>query len=277
MIDHKPGDLRVATLNLWGRHEPWATRRSVLIDRFRDLQPDVVALQEVISDDGYDEAADVLGPEYRIVHQRLGLIGDGYGVAIGRRWPVGDVREVDLHQTSRTADFPCTTRIAEIVAPAPIGSFLFVNHFPNWQLNLAYEREVQTVAAARAIEDLVDGRECHVILAGDLDADSAAAIIRFWSGRQSLGGMSVCYRDAWESAHPEDPGHSFTPCNPYVGNQVPDWPFRRIDYLFLRCAEDGPTLNIATCAATFDEPRTGVWGSDHFGVVANLAVRTRHS
>lgn len=277
MIDREGADLRVATLNVWGRHEPWGDRRLVLVEGFRALRPDVVALQEVVTGDGYDEAADLLGPEYRITHQRLGLIGDGNGVAIGSRWPVGKVHEIDLHLTPRTAGFPCTTLIAEILAPEPVGPFLFVNHFPNWQLHLAYEREVQPVAAARAIDDVAAEHDRDVVLVGDLDADPDAATIRFWTGRQSLGGMSVCYRDAWESVHPGEPGHTFTPDNPYAMNRVPDWPFRRIDYIFVRCADDGPMFHIAARSRIFDAPRDDVWGSDHFGVVADLAVRAGRS
>jgi len=57
-----------------------------------------------------------------------------------------------------------------------------------------------------------------------------------------------------------------------------DWPFRRIDYIFVRCdAHGGPTLAISTCARIFDEPIDGVWASDHFGVVADLALPTRAS
>ncbi len=273
MTELRQSELRVATLNVWARHEPWPARRTVLIEGFRELQPDVVGLQEVVNIDGYDQVADLLGPEYHVVHQKKGLIGDGNGIGIASRWPVGEVHEVDLHLTSRTADFPCTSLIAEILAPEPVGPFLFVNHFPNWQLNFEYEREIQTVAAARTVEELAESRQCHVVVAGDLDADPNAASIRFWTGRQSLVRLSVCYRDAWESAHPNDPGHTFSPENPYVAAQVPDWPFRRIDYIFVRCDGSGPTLNIATCSRTFDTPRDGVWGSDHFGLVADFSVR----
>jgi endonuclease/exonuclease/phosphatase family metal-dependent hydrolase len=273
MTESGDREVRIATLNVWGRHEPWTARRSVLIEGFGELQADVIGLQEVINFDGYDQVADLLGPDYNIVHQTKGLTGDGNGIGIASRWPVGEVREVDLHLTPRTADFPCTTLIAEILAPEPVGPFLFVNHFPNWQLNFEYEREIQTVAAARVVEELAEARRCHVVLAGDLDADPNAATIRFWTGRQSLDRMSVCYRDAWASAHPNEPGHTFTPESPYVAEQVPDWPFRRIDYIFVRCDRSGPTLNIAACSRSFDEPRNGVWGSDHFGVVADLTVR----
>jgi endonuclease/exonuclease/phosphatase family metal-dependent hydrolase len=175
--------------------------------------------------------------------------------------------------TPRTADFPCTTLVAEVLAPDPIGPLLFVDHVPNWQLNFERERELQAVAAARCIEEILGGHHRHVVVAGDLTADPDAASVRFWTGRQSLDGTSVCYRDAWESTHPGDPGHTFTPRNRLMGDR--DWPFRRLDYVLVRCGDhDGPTLDIATCALAFADPVGGVWASDHFGVVADLAVPT---
>ncbi len=126
------------------------------------------------------------------------------------------MHEVDLQLTPRTADFPATTLIAEIPAPDPIGSVLFVNHLPSWKPELEFERELQTTAAARRIEEILGGRRMHVVLVGDLDAVPEASSIRFLRGLQSLGGVSVCYRDAWESTHPEETGHTFTPANPLV-------------------------------------------------------------
>ena len=52
---------------------------------------------------------------------------------------------------------------------------LFVNHFPNWQLNLELER---AVAAARFVEERVSRKPQHVVMVGDLDADPEAASIR---------------------------------------------------------------------------------------------------
>ncbi len=105
----------------------------------------------------------------------------------------------------------------------PYRSLLFVNHFPSYQLNFEYERELQSVATARFIEELVGERKLHVVPAGDFDADPEAASVRIWCGRQSLGGMSVCYREAWESTHLGDSGNTFTSDNPLMIN--PDWPF----------------------------------------------------
>lgn len=55
------------------------------------------------------------------------------------------VQELDPNVSPRTAGFPSATLAAEIEASAPIGPLLFVNHFPNWQLNMECERELQAV------------------------------------------------------------------------------------------------------------------------------------
>ena len=77
----------------------------------------------------------------------------------------------------------------------------------------------------------------HVIVAGDMDADEAADSMRFWTGRHVLGDLSVCYRSAWESARPGERLMTFTPENPNSVN--PDWPFRGIDHVLIRCGDSG--------------------------------------
>jgi hypothetical protein len=58
--------VRVATLNLWGRRGAWGERRPVLIDGFRRLQPDLVAFQEAVVVDGYDQVTDILGTGHHV-------------------------------------------------------------------------------------------------------------------------------------------------------------------------------------------------------------------
>ena len=265
-------EVRVATLNLWGRHGAWDERRSVLVDGLRKLQPDIIAFQEAVVTDGYDQVADLLGASYHVAHQ-AGREVDGTGLSIASRWEVGEVWEETLHVTSRVD--PSEIAVAEILAPGPLGTLLFAHHNPSWQLGFEHERGLQAVAASHLVEDLLGKREVrHVVLAGDFNATPDAASVRFWHGLQSLGDTSVCYRDAWESAHPGDPGHTFSPRNPLVtgGN---NWPLelgRRIDYVMVRCGDHGPTLDVTACERIFDEPVEGVWASDHFGVVADLAI-----
>lgn len=283
--------LRVVTMNVWGWYFPvegsgigrarpdapppraWTDRQTALRTGLRALNPDLVAFQEVIRTDDIDQVTDLLGPGYHVAHQR-GREADGSGPSIASRWPLAGVREVDLNVTPRTAadDFPCGTLLAEIQAPEPFGRLLFANHFPNYQLDHEHERELQAVAAAREIEALAGaGRVKHVVVAGDLDANPDAASMRFWRGLQSLDGMSVCYRDAWEHAFPGTAGHTFTPENPLLPGGT--WPLergRRIDHLLVRCDGHSPTLNPVACARVLDAPVDGVWASDHFGVMADL-------
>ena len=129
------------------------------------------------------------------------------------------------------------------------------------------ERELQAVMVARKVEEVREGRDLHVVIAGDMDADPSSSSIRFWTGRQPLSGMSVCYRDAWEARHPDERGETVN----FAAHE--DWPFRRIDYILVRCGEHGgPTLPITRCERWMDRPVDGLSASDHFGVVADLAL-----
>jgi endonuclease/exonuclease/phosphatase family metal-dependent hydrolase len=275
-----PRGVRVATLNLWARAGAWADRRRVLVEGLRAPRPDLVAFQEAVRTGDYDQTVDLLGPGYQVAHQAERAADDS-GASIASRWPLGEVHEVDLHLTPRTADFPCTTLVAEVLAPAPLGPLLFVNHKPSWKWGLEHERELQAVAAARFVEELAGRGRRHVVLVGDQDAVPDAASMRFWRGLQSLHGTSVSYQDAWEAAHPGDPGHTFTPQNPLVPSlqhplevegELPLEPGRRIDHVLVRCDDHGPVFHVADCRRIFDQPVDGVWASDHFGLLADLAL-----
>lgn len=271
--------IRVVTFNLWQRYGDWSARREILAEMLRTVRPDIVGFAESIKTEGYDQAVDLLGTDFSVLHSKK-RTPEGMGISIASRWPLHAVQEVDLEVSPRTAGFPCATLIAEVVAPQPVGPLLFVNHFPNWQLNLEYERELQSVAAAQSMEAQAAEANRQVVMVGDLDADPGAASIRFWCGRQSLGNMSVCYRDAWESTHDHDPGPTFTPDNPLVRDQVVkgtkpfrDWPFRRIDYIFVRYgAHGGRAFDIVNCERFLIEGKNDTWASDHFGLVADLAT-----
>jgi endonuclease/exonuclease/phosphatase family metal-dependent hydrolase len=209
--------VRVATQNVWRFHGDWPARRAVLREGLRELRPDVVGFQEAIVTDDYDQPRDLLGSGFHFAYQRL-REPDGSCVSIASRWPIADVRELDGRSSPRARRHPfnCGTLAAEIDAPAPLGRLLFVNHIPSWQQDFEFERETQTVAAAQLVEEMLDSRPAHVIVAGDLDAEPESASIRFLSGLQSLHGTSVRYRDAWASTHPGEPGHTFSPQNPLV-------------------------------------------------------------
>jgi endonuclease/exonuclease/phosphatase family metal-dependent hydrolase len=251
-------DLRVLTYNVLApQHADWAARRPVIQAGIDALDPDVIALQE---DTGFLDTGFAVAR-----HSRPSP--DGVGAALYSRWPIRDVRELDLRVTDRV-DLPWAAAVAAEI-DAPFGPLLVVHHKPAWQFGYARERERQAVACARFVEDLVAGRDLHVVLTGDFDDPPDSAAIRFWTGKQSLDGVSVAYQDAWTG--PEQ--HTFTPENPLVAaGEMPLDRGRRIDYVLVRCGVHGPTLEVTGCRRCFDEPVGGVWPSDHFGVVADLAV-----
>jgi hypothetical protein len=113
---------------------------------------------------------DLLGDGYHVAHQ-VAREPDGQGASIASRWPLGALHEVDLQMTPGVAGFAATTLVVEVDAPEPYAPLVFANHVPSWQLQFEYERELQAVAAARFIEDLVGGRKVHVVLAGDFTSD----------------------------------------------------------------------------------------------------------
>ena len=216
-----------------GLQGAWDERWAVLADGLRGLRPDVVSFQEAIVGDGYDHIADLLGPGYHVAHQAIGLVGDGnHGASIASRWPLGDVREADLHLTLRTGDYPCGTLAAEVLVPEPVGSLLFVAHGPSHQLGYEFQRERQSLAAARLVEGLV-GRlgTRHVVVAGDFNADPDADSVAFWRGR----GIDYVFVRCDDSLH-------------------------------------GPTLDVRACTLASDRFVGGEGAGDHFGVAAELSV-----
>ena len=151
--------VRVATLNVWGGRGDWERRRTALAAGFSALGADLIAFQEVVRTADYDQVCDVVGPGMHVVHhsdRELGTGADdveaGQGISIASRWPVGEVREVDLKVTPRTHDFACSALVALI--ETPVEPLLFVNHLPSWQLNFERERELQAAALGRVLEEL---------------------------------------------------------------------------------------------------------------------------
>jgi endonuclease/exonuclease/phosphatase family metal-dependent hydrolase len=268
------GAIRVLTMNLLSPdHADWPSRRAVVRSGLRELRPDVVALQETVWGRNYDQAADLLGPEYEVARHSA-RSPNGVGAVLASRWPLGAVAELDLHVTARVDDLPWAAAVvAEVALPAPLGRTVFVHHKPTYQVGYARERELQAVACARFVEDRVGDEDVHVVLLGDFDDVPESSSVRFWTGRQSLEGVSVAYQDAWEAVHPDDRGHTFSPINPLVSaGEMSLERGRRIDYVMVRCRIHGPSLEVADCRRVFDQAVDGVWASDHFGVLAELRV-----
>ncbi|MEM9490692.1 MAG: endonuclease/exonuclease/phosphatase family protein, partial [Myxococcota bacterium] len=108
--------LRLLTLNLWGIEPPLRDRLALAESQLRELEPDVIGLQEVRPMDGArgpttaDHLADALG--YHRVYEVAvewdddaaypGHAGGEEGLAILSRWPLVEHRALRLPQPRPT-------------------------------------------------------------------------------------------------------------------------------------------------------------------------------
>jgi len=233
-----------------------------------DLAADVIALQEVPVDDGFATVKALVGDDYEI-HPFSQSSDDGVAGVLAVRGSSRLVEELDQRSPERDGNLPWAATLL-VECETAVGRVLAVHHKPSWQFPWESDRERQALAAAVRVEQVADDYD-HVVVLGDFDATPDAASMQFWRGRRSMDGTSVCFQDAWETAHPHDPGHTFVAANPLVSaGEVRTAVDRRIDYVLVRSGLHGATLRVARCELLHDSPVDDVWASDHFGVVADL-------
>lgn len=249
--------MRVLTLNILGRLAAWPQRREPLAAVLHGIGPDLVLLQESVVDDVHDQSADLLGPEFHMVHQAV-RAPDGSGMTIASRWPLEAAAELDL----RTGDFPAGALAVDLHWPEAPVPLLVVTHKPSWQADAEDERRSQAAAVIRLVEATVARTGQAVLLGGDLDAPPTAP---------SVALIRASFRDLWHEHHGDQPGPTFAPSvNPLIDEDRQG--DRRIDYLFVRDGHSGPSLSARLCERVFTEPVQDVWVSDHFGLVADIDV-----
>jgi endonuclease/exonuclease/phosphatase family metal-dependent hydrolase len=253
-------DLRVATLNLWGRQGPWPDRLALVRAELRRLSPRLVGLQEV-THDGTCQAEEVAeGLGYQVVYAPASELDDGtFGNALLSDLPVLEHRVLALPTEPGLE----TRALLYALVATPDGGELavFVTHL-DWQPDRGAARLAQVrFVAARAAELAPDGRP--QVLVGDFNAEPGTGEIRHLCGPVADGGLG--FRDTWLHAGDGTAGETFSPLNAYARRI--EVPARRIDYVLTR----GEVTPVRTEVA-FRTPRGDVWPSDHFGLVSDLAL-----
>lgn len=262
--------MRVLTLNIWHRHDPWELRRARIREGLIELAPDLVGLQEVLSRGGHsqaDEIADGLG-----YHVAFGVgaswdDGEQFGNAVLSRWPILRTQTVPLPygDTTQRRSLLCV----EVDAPGGPVPF-FVTHL-NWRFHEGAVREAQVVEIARTIEVRAPISGRPPVLVGDFNAAPESSEIRFLSGLQPLNGESFFLADCFAWAG-QGNGITYDPRNnPYAGPENTGYP-RRLDYVFVRGPKQDGTGFPLSARVVLHDARDGVWASDHYGVLAEIAL-----
>lgn len=261
--------VRAVTLNIWNRLGPWEERLAVIRDGLRELSPDLVGLQEVIDIHGSSQAEVIAeGLGYHTAYGLANPYGEGIslGNAVLSRWPILASRVAKLPNGG--TDENRSILLAEI--DSPFGKIpFFVTHL-NWKQHEGVVREAQVVAVADFVMAEAPIEGLPPILTGDFNASPDAAEVRFLKGLQSLQGKSVYFADCFEQAG-SGPGVTFDGTRNRFAEQYHEFP-RRIDYVFVRGPDKRVRGKPLTSRVVFDEPKGGVFASDHFGVLADISM-----
>ncbi|HEY9723223.1 MAG TPA: endonuclease/exonuclease/phosphatase family protein [Oscillatoriaceae cyanobacterium] len=254
--------IRVMTLNLAGMTKDWFKGRAErLCAGLTPLQPDVLCLQEV----GIRG-----GPDF---HHQVALIGEWLdlptfafapygnpeelvsteqgGIAVLTRWPLLTVEERRLPPGKHPPD----NRTAQLLMiQHPDGPLHLVNTHLSWRPDEQDVRVEQMVAILDRVQDegwLAGGE--HFVLAGDMNAPEGEPVFEL---------LAHHLVDTFRENHPENPGYTWEPTNPYSGGYPS--PSRRLDYIFV----DRRAHVSASGRALY----TPEWiASDHYAVWADLS------
>jgi endonuclease/exonuclease/phosphatase family metal-dependent hydrolase len=258
--------LRVATWNVWWRFGPWEERQPAIAETLRDLDADVIALQEVWDvDDGPGQAevlADALGYEH-VFAAGFDAGEASFGNAVLSRWQIAASDTRTLPTTPSTDEF----RVAlKVEVDGPRGRFeLFTTHL-NWRYDESHVRQAQVRALAEFVGESKN-RSYPPIVCGDFNAEPDSDEIRMLTGRASVPVPRLVFVDAWDVAG-HGPGYTWSNDNPFAARDLEA--DRRIDYVLVGWRKERGAGHVVGARVAAIDPVAGVYPSDHYAVVAEL-------
>lgn len=241
----------IVTFNLYHDKADWPARRALAIAELRELQPDVIVLQEVLQHatlhNQAEDLADALGYSAYFISIDPADKVRRYGNAILTRHPVlaRDWTALRPLEDSRTAGM---LRIA--IDGHPLN--LYVTHLHHQDTPAGAVKRAEQLADLLAFIRRSAG-EAPSIVAGDFNVAA---------GRPELAALVAAgYDESFTRLHPGDPRPTL---NPHYFPQDA----RRIDQVYLHRER---LLPIEARIVLDHEGAPGVWPSDHFGLYVRVA------
>ena len=246
--------MSVVTLNLWHDKADWPARQAHILATLRELQPDVIALQEVLQHaqlpNQAQTLADGLGYRYLFASVDAPEAERRYGNAILTRHPI-------LAHDSKPLQ--------------PLDDYRSVAH-----ARIALGDDTLDVYATH-LHHTVEGGAIRRAQVADLmawieataPADATLVLGDFNTAADApeLAVLRARFRDAYGAIHPDaasDASEHGT-LNPAMQHAP-----LRIDHVLF----DPRGLSVRSARRLFDAPMAdGGWASDHFGVLATFEIR----
>lgn len=269
--------LRVATWNLWWRHGDPDRRRPAILNALREVDADVVALQEVwwhAEGSLADELAADLGMHVALRPSRdpsswTSRLPDteayGIGNAVLARHPLGEPTTAALPAPSREG---ADRLLLDVVVATPTGSCRVVDvHLTSTPASALRCEQVRAIAAHVAAAASTD---LPPIVLGDFNAEPDSDEMRLLEGLLTAPaepGLVLINTRRW-AARPDAP--TWNPVNPHVA--ATGSPPVRIDHVLLGLGRGTVPVRVEGSAVFGDRPVDGVWPSDHAGVIVDLEV-----
>lgn len=242
--------ITLVTLNLWHDKGDWPARQRVIVEKLRDLQPDVVVLQEVFQHEGLPNQArtlaGALGYEYVFASVDAADKPKRFGNAILSRHPI---LAHDWKALEPLDDFRNIVHVRLAVGGREIN--VYDTHL-HWTEGGGAIRAEQVADALRYIAATDGGLPS--VLAGDLNASMDAP---------ELQPLLAPFLDAYAAMHPgiapDDRAHATL--------DLAQYPPRHIDQVLLQRGAFVPL----EATVILDQPDAeGVLASDHYGVLAKF-------
>ena len=264
--------LSILTLNIWHNAGPWEERLLRIREWIDRLDPDLIAFQEVLVGEGFDQAREIVGEgRYHVDYLRASDFWLDreytFGNAVASRWPIVARQELALPDRGDGE----TRSALTVEIEAPVGLISFTCTHLHWRFHHGATREAQVVALCDQVLGSRRRGGFPPIIAGDFNAEPDSDEIRFMTGGHSIDGRSVYFHDAWRIAGERGQGATWSNRNPHTRASLE--PDRRIDYIFTGYALQGGVGLLKRCRVVCDDEKNGVWPSDHFGVFAELQTQ----
>lgn len=260
--------INIVTINILVDLSHWKARRDLLAAGLSDLNPDLVALQEVqLPHNPAEWLARQLGMQHCFLSSKTGFEASREGLAILSRWPFSTQSTLDLQGQQRVAQ--------RVQVEIDSQALILANTHLYWQPGNSAARLKQAGSLIRWLMPF--SSDFPVVICGDFNGTPETT---------ALAVMRQHYRSAYAAIHGREPDYT---CPTPLPRST--WSTLRtllgfflllrpqqlrlqwrgtLDYIFVN-----QLIHLNDCRVVLDQPSprdARIYPSDHYGLFANLNV-----